>query len=205
MNFSEEGTQFVNKRKDKKDNNENNILKNSKINIKENNNINNNYLFKLNHFLDLLRPSKIIKKKDLEKLNIIFPFCLFIFLCVIKIFISKNITVFYIYVLITLAAASFILINTIIFEKYLGECSFSDLINTLFKDFFKLFIISILPLMIFQYLTFIINIKSIIGKIGNILSILYSTYIAQKLLYGYINIKSAYLLMIMILFLMKEK
>ena len=112
---------------------------------------------------------------------------------------------FYIYVLITMPAASFILINTIIFEKYLGECSFSDLINTLFKDFFKLFIISILPLMIFQYLTFIINIKSIIGKIGNILSILYSTYIAQKLLYGYINIKSAYLLMIMILFLMKEK
>ena len=37
-----------------------------------------------------------------------------------------------------------------------------------------------------------INIKSIIGKVGNILSILYSTYIAQKLLYGYINIKSAY-------------
>ena len=66
MNFSEEGTQFVNKRKDKKDNNENNILKNSKINIKENNNINNNYLFKLNHFLDLLRNSKIIKKKDLK-------------------------------------------------------------------------------------------------------------------------------------------
>ena len=63
MNFSEEGTQFVNKRKDKKDNNKNNILKNSKINIKENNNINNNYLFKLNHFLDLLRPSKIKKRK----------------------------------------------------------------------------------------------------------------------------------------------
>ena len=60
--------------------------------------------------------------------------------------------------------------------------------NMLIKDFLKLFITSIFPLSFFTYLTFIINYSSIVGKVGNILSIIYSAFIAQKLLLDYIKI-----------------
>ena len=160
----------------------------NEINTKEENNYNISYLRYINNFLDLLKPSKIIKKKDIEMLNINFPLCFFIILVFIKFISSKKLTILYIGILIILPFCSFILINRIIQEKYFDDVSFIDITKILFKDFFKLFITSIFPFSFFTYLTFIISSSSIVGKVGNILSIIYSAYIAQKLFLDYIKI-----------------
>ena len=82
-----------------------------------------------------------------------------------------------------------ILINKIILENYIGELTFSDIYNTnLLKDFHKLFIISIFPLIFYQYLTLIINSSSFVGKLSNILFVIYSADIAQKFFLDYLKI-----------------
>ena len=160
----------------------------NEINTKEENNYKKSYLLYINNFLDLLKPSKIIKKKDIEMLNINFPLCFFIILVFIKYIISKKLTIIYLGILIILPFCSFILINIMLKEKYFDDVSFIDITKILFKDFFKLFITSIFPFSFFNYLTFIISSSSIVGKVGYILSIIYSAFIAQKLFFDYIKI-----------------
>jgi len=110
---------------------------------------------------------------------------IFIFLIFIKYFTSKRFTVFYIILLILLAFSAYILINKIIIEKYF-EIGFIRYNKLYFYDFFKLFFAAFIPFVIFCYLTYIINIKSIVGFISNSLSIFYSAYIARKLLTEYL-------------------
>ena len=160
----------------------------NEINPKGENNYNLSYLRYINNFLDLLKPSKNIKKKDIEMLNINFPLGFFIILVFIKFIISKKLTILYLGILIILPFCSFILINIMLKEKYFDDVSFIDIAKILFKDFFKLFITSIFPFSFFTYLTFIISSSSIVGKVGNILSIIYSAYIAKKLFLDYIKI-----------------
>ena len=193
MKYAEENTPFG-EMDNENDNGEINhkqkkeILRREKMNNNTDEEKNNySFLFYLNNFLDLLRPSKNIQKKDLDMLNIIFPLCFFVILIIIKFFTSKNLTIYYLGILIMLPICLFILINKIIIENYFDEFSFSDIINKLFKDFFKLFIISIFPLTFIQYLSFIVSLSSIVGTISNILSIIYSAYIAQKLFLEYIK------------------
>ena len=192
MNFYEEKNAFkeINHKNDNNCMNFKNKINHSKkeINSKEENNYDKSFLVYINNFLDLLRPSKIIKKKDIEKINIKFPLCFLIILIFIKYFISKKLTTLYLCILMILPFCSFILINIIIKEKYFGDVTLFDKMNLLIKDFLKLFITSIFPLSFFTYLTFIINYSSIVGKVGNILSIIYSAFIAQKLFLDYIKI-----------------
>ena len=192
MKFYEEKNAFkeINHKNDNNCMNFKNKINHSKkeINSKEENNYDKSFLVHINNFLDLLRPSKIIKRKDIEKLNIKFPLCFLIILIFIKYFISKKLTTLYLCILMILPFCSFILINIIIKEKYFGDVTLFDKMNLLIKDFLKLFITSIFPLSFFTYLTFIINYSSIVGKVGNILSIIYSAFIAQKLFLDYIKI-----------------
>ena len=192
MKFYEEKNAFkeINHKNDNNCINFKNKINHSKkeINSKEENNYDKSFLVYINNFLDLLRPSKIIKKQDMEKLNIKFPLCFFIILIFIKYFISKKLTTLYLCILMILPFCSFILINIIIKEKCFGDVTLFDKMNMLIKDFLKLFITSIFPLSFFKYLTFIINYSSIVGKVGNILSIIYSAFIAQKLFLDYIKI-----------------
>jgi hypothetical protein len=192
MKFYEEKNAFkeINHKNDNNCINFKNKINHSKkeINSKEENNYDKSFLVYINNFLDLLRTSKIIKKKDIEKLNIKFPLCFLIILIFIKYFISKKLTTLYLCILMILPFCSFILINIIIKEKYFGDVALFDKMNLLIKDFLKLFIISIFPLSFFTYLTSIINYSSIVGKVGNILSIIYSAFIAQKLFLDYIKI-----------------
>ena len=89
----------------------------------------------------------------------------------------------------TLPFCALILINKIILEKYIGELSISEIYNNnLLKDFHKLFLISIFPLIFFQYLTLIINSNSFVGKLSNILFVIYSTDIAKKFFLDYLKI-----------------
>ena len=192
MNFYEEKNAFkeINHRNDNNCMNFKNKINHSKkeINSKEENNYDKPFLVYINNFLDLLRSSKIIKKKDIEKINIKFPLCFLIILIFIKYFISKKLTTLYLCILMILPFCSFILINIIIKEKCFGDVTLFDKMNMLITDFLKLFITSIFPLSFFKYLTFIINYSSIVGKVGNILSIIYSAFIAQKLFLDYIKI-----------------
>ena len=192
MKFYEEKNAFkeINHKNDNNCINFKNKINHSKkeINSKEENNYDKSFLVYINNFLDLLRPSKIIKKKDIEKINIKFPLCFLIILIFIKYFISKKLTTLYLCILMILPFCSFILINIIIKEKCFGDVTLFDKMNMLIKDFLKLFITSIFPLSFFKYLTFIINYSSIVGKVGNILSIIYSAFIAQKLFLDYIKI-----------------
>ena len=87
--------------------------------------------------------------------------------------------------MILLAFSAYILINKIIIEKYF-EIGFIRYNKLYFYDFFKLFFAAFIPFVIFCYLTYIINIKSIVGFISNSLSIFYSAYIARKLLTEYL-------------------
>ena len=125
MNFNEEKNAFkeINHKNDNNCINFKNKINHSKkeINSKEENNYDKSFLVYINNFLDLLRPSKIIKKKDIEKINIKFPLCFLIILIFIKYFISKKLTTLYLCILMILPFCSFILINIIIKEKYFGD------------------------------------------------------------------------------------
>ena len=103
---------------------------------------------------------------------------IFIFLIFIKFFTSKRFTPFYIILLILLTFSAYILINKIIIEKYF-EMGFIRYNKLYFYDFFKLFFAAFIPFVIFCYLTYIINIKSIVGFISYSLSIFYSAYIMR--------------------------
>ncbi len=86
--------------------------------------------------------------------------------------------------LIILPFFAYILINRIIIEKYY-QIGFIRYNKILFYDFFKLFFTAFIPFVIFCYLTFIINLRSKVGFITNLISLLYSGYIAGKLLIDY--------------------
>ena len=87
--------------------------------------------------------------------------------------------------MILLTFSAYILINKIIIEKYF-EMGFIRYNKLYFYDFFKLFFAAFIPFVIFCYLTYIINIKSIVGFISYSLSIFYSAYIGGKLLSEYL-------------------
>ena len=161
---------------------------NSNKNIIDNNNISSFFLY-LNNFLEIYKPSFNIDRKDFEFLSIKFPLCSLIFLICIKFFFSNKFTIIYLFILMTLPFCALILINKIILEKYIGELSISEIYNNnLLKDFHKLFLISIFPLIFFQYLTLIINSNSFVGKLSNILFVIYSTDIAKKFFLDYLKI-----------------
>ena len=86
--------------------------------------------------------------------------------------------------LIILPFFAYILINRMIIEKYY-QIGFIRYNKILFYDFFKLFFTAFIPFVIFCYLTFIINLRSKVGFITNLISLLYSGYIAGKLLIDY--------------------
>ena len=100
---------------------------------------------------------------------------------VIKFVFCSNMKLLYIILLFLLPMCSYILINKIIIEKSFtfGLIAYNKL--SLY-DFSRIFFISYVPYMIFWLLSFIIKLKSKTGFIGYILSILYSAFIAQKLL-----------------------
>ena len=195
MKFSEDKTP-LDESKDKKEINDNlNEIILTKKKIKEKfekeKNFDNQfieYLDYIDNFLDIFRPSKIIDIEELKELSIYFPLWFLTFLVIIKFFISKKLTIYYLGILIILPFCSFILIKNIIFEKYFEDFIFSEKIKNLLKDNFRIFIISIFPLILFQYFTLIINISSSnIGIFTNVISIIYSTYIAQKIFLSYIK------------------
>ena len=198
MKFSEETSLDENKTQNDKNeiyNKLNNIIsEHSKKKFNPNQNLveknsNISFFLYLNNFLEIYKPGFTFDRIDFNLLSIKIPLCLFIVLIIIKFFISSQLTFIYLLILISLPFCALILINKIILENYIGELTFSDMYNTnLLKDFHKLFIISIFPLIFFQYLTLIINSSSFVGKLSNILFVIYSADIAQKFFFDYLKI-----------------
>ena len=142
-----------------------------------------NYRLSLNNLLNYLRPFK--KIKNFNTLSFELPLSVFIFLIFLKLLSSKRMNFFYIILLIILPICCYILIHKIIIEKYY-EIGFIRNGTLLIYDFVRLFFCAFLPFVLFSYMTFIIKLKSTIGFISNCLSILYSAYIAAKLLTEYL-------------------
>ena len=158
--------------------------------IKNNNNNNESFLLYINNFLEIYKPGAILDRMDLELISIKFLLCFCSILIFIKFLFSNEFKLFYLFILILLPFCSFVLINKIIIVNYLGELSFLDIYNNILKDYIKLFLISIFPLIFFQYLTLIINQASFIGRSCNILFIFYSTHLAQKFFFDYMKMIS---------------
>ena len=182
MKFSEES--LLDENRTQNDNNEinskqnNSIFEHSKKTINSNKNINDNnnisFFFYLNNFLEIFKPGFTIDRNNFDFISLKFPLSFLIVLILIKLLISNKFTIIYLFLLITLPFCALILINKIILEKYIGELSLSEIYNNnLLKDFHKLFLISIFPLIFFQYLTIIINSNSFVGILSNILFIIY--------------------------------
>ena len=165
---------------------------NSQQNDIKNNNNNNNesFLLYINNFLEIYKPGAILDRMDLELISIKFLLCFCSILIFIKFLFSNEFKLFYLFILILLPFCSFVLINKIIIVNYLGELSFLEIYNNILKDYIKLFLISIFPLIFFQYLTLIINQASFIGRSCNILFIFYSTHLAQKFFFDYMKMIS---------------
>ena len=142
-----------------------------------------NYKLSLNNLLNYLRPFKRIT--NFNNLSFELPLSVFIFLIFLKLLSSKRMNLFYIILLIILPICCYILIHKIIIEKYY-EVGFIRFRTLLFYDFFRLFFCSFLPFVLFSYMSFIIKLKSTIGLLTNVLALLYSTYIAGKLLTEYL-------------------
>ena len=197
MKFSQES--FLDENKAQNDNTEINnkqnisIFRNSKKKLNSNKDIidNNNISFflYLNNFLEMFKPGFTIDRNDFDFISIKFPLCFLIVLVLIKFFFSNKFTFIYLFLLIVLPFCALILINKIILEKYIGELSLSEIYNNnLLKDFHKLFLISIFPLIFFHYLTLIINSNSFVGKLSNILFLIYSADIAKNFFLDYLKI-----------------
>ena len=131
-----------------------------------------------------MKPFK--KIQNLDNLSLNFPLSTFISLVIIKYFISKKLSLFYLITVASLPLCSYILINKIIVEKYyLMKFIIQNYI--IYYDFFKLFFTGYIPFIIFFYLTFIIKLTSKVGFITNYFSIIYSSYIAGKLTIFYLK------------------